>query len=87
MITKTVQVENPHGIHLRIAAKIVEISKQNQCRIDFNKNGLKASSRSIMELLILEATPKSSLTVTTTGKNEEQTLGAVEMLLMDGAGI
>lgn len=87
MITKTVKVEIPNGIHMRIAAKIVEISKQNKGRMDFYKNGIKADARSILELLTLEATYHSSLTITAEGQSEKKMVDDVTLLLMDGAGI
>lgn len=87
MITKTVKVEIPEGIHMRIAAKIVEILKQNKGRLEFYKNGIKADARSVLELLILEATYHSSVTVTAEGQNEEKMINDITLLLMDGAGI
>lgn len=81
--TKTIEINNPNGIHLRTAAKLVEIAKGNGCRIDFSIMDRKASATSVLDLLTLEATFKSSLTVTAEGPNEEKALKEVELLLRD----
>ena len=87
MITRTLKVENPHGIHMRVAAKIVEIAQKNRCRLDFFKNGVKASAESILDLLILGAGYQSRLQVSAEGANEKTAMEAIELLLTDGAGI
>ena len=35
MLKKTIQVQNPHGVHLRVAAKIVETSQKHKAKVTF----------------------------------------------------
>ena len=87
MLKKTIRVENPHGMYLRVAAKIVEASQKHDAKVTFYKDGKEASARSILELLVLEATPKSHITVVVDGEGEQAALDQIEMVLIDGAGI
>ena len=87
MITEQVKVENQHGIHMRVASRIVEIARENNCRIELYKDGVKADASSILELLILEATRNSTLTVVAMGENEGKSVNEIRLLLIDGAGI
>ncbi len=87
MLKKIITVENPHGMHLRVAAQVVQASREHKAKVTFYKDGKKASARSILELLILEATQKSKITVVADGEGEQEALKQIEIILIDGAGI
>ena len=87
MITKDIEIKAPHGLHLRVAAKIVEKTKDSQSKIVFYKDGQEANAASILELLLLGAVENSTMTVTVTGSDEEIAFKHVSEILMDGAGI
>lgn len=87
MQSKTITVQSPQGIHLRVAAKVVEVSRQHQSKVTFYKDGKKASAESILELLFLEATHKSQVTMVADGRDESGALEHIGLVLMDGAGI
>ncbi len=87
MLKKIITVENPHGMHLRVAAQVVEASQKHKAKVTFYKDGKKASAKSILELLILEATQKSEITVVADGEGEQEALNQIETVLIDGAGI
>lgn len=82
-----ITIQTPHGLHLRVAAKIVEASRQHKARVTFYKDGQEASAESIMELLVLAAAANSQVTVTADGEDEQQVVEQIGLVLMDGAGI
>ena len=87
MISKDIEVKARHGLHLRVAAKIVEMIKDSNTKITFSKDGLSADAKSILELLLLGAVEKSIIQVTVDGEDEEKTIENVSDILIDGAGI
>lgn len=87
MKSKVIRIQNPNGIHLRVAAKVVEASREHQSKITFYKDDKKASAQSILELVILEATHNSQITIEAEGQDEQKAIEKIEMLLIDGAGI
>ena len=87
MISKEIEIKAPHGLHLRVAAKIVKASKDSKAKVVFLKDGQTADASSILELLLLGAGEKSKIHVTVDGENEQQTIQDVSEILIDGAGI
>lgn len=87
MLSKIITVHNFHGMHLRVAAQVFQAARCHRAKITFYKDGKKASAQSILELLILEATPNSRITVVVEGQEERAALRHIEMIFMDGAGI
>jgi phosphocarrier protein HPr len=87
MITKEIEIKAPHGLHLRVAAKIVQSNKDPKTKIVFIKDGQTADASSILELLLLGAEEKSTIRVTVDGENEQKAIENVSEILIDGAGI
>lgn len=87
MLSKIITVRNPNGMHLRVAAQVVQTARRYKSKVTFYKDGKKASAQSILELLILEATEKSEITVVCEGEEEKEALNKIEVVLIDGAGI
>ena len=87
MISKEIEIKAPHGLHLRVAAKIVESNKGSKTRVTFLKDGQIADASSILELLLLGAGESSKIHVTADGDNEQKVIQDVTEILMDGAGI
>ena len=87
MISKEIVIKAPHGLHLRVAAKIVEANKDSKAKVVFFKDGQTADASSILELLLLGAGEKSVVQVTVDGEDEQKTIENVSEILIDGAGI
>ncbi len=87
MLSKIITVKNAHGMHLRMAALIVQTARRYKSTITFYQNGKQASAHSILELLILGARQKSQITVVSDGEEEKEALKKIEMVFIDGAGI
>jgi phosphocarrier protein HPr len=87
MISKEIEITAPHGLHLRVAAKIVQANKDSKAKIIFTKDGQTADAHSILELLLLGAGEHTKIQVTVDGDNEQKAIQDVEEILIDGAGI
>jgi phosphocarrier protein HPr len=87
MISKEIEIKAPHGLHLRVAAQIVQIHKDSKTKIVFLKDGQKADASSILELLLLGAGENSKIQVTADGEHEQKAIQDVSEILIDGAGI
>ena len=87
MISKEIEIRAPHGLHLRVAAQIVEANKDSKAKVIFLKDGQTADASSILELLLLEAGEHSKIQVTVDGEDEHKAIQDVSEILIDGAGI
>jgi len=87
MINKEIEIRTPHGLHLRVAAKIVKANKDSETKVIFIKDGQTADASSILELLLLGAGENSKIQVTVDGGNEQKAIQVFSEILIDGAGI
>mgnify|MGYP003395514304 FL=1 len=87
MQTTIVKVFYPHGLHLRMAARLVQKSKDFKSRIMFCKDCKFADGYSILQLLLLEATKDSQLRIVAVGEDEDKVIQELAYFFSDGAGI
>lgn len=87
MQTKTIKVLNSHGLHLRVAARIVQKNKNLKSRVVFCKDCAYADGCSVLQLLLLGATKDSELRVVVIGEDEQKAIEELSFLFSDGAGI
>jgi len=84
MISKNLTILNKLGLHARAAAKLVALSNNFKSEIIFVKDNKSADARSIMKLLMLSASKGSVLEVKITGKDQEEAMGSIEKLFLNG---
>ena len=88
MQTRDLVVANPNGLHMRVAARIVEIVRRHGAKVKFfGQNDQKADGNSIIELLTLGAEHGSQVRLEVNGPGEEQTARDLAEFFSDGAGI
>ena len=87
MIRREIEIRAPHGLHLRVAAKIVHANKGSKAKVIFLKDGQRADASSILDLLLLGAGENSKVQVTVDGEEEQKIIQNVVEILIDGAGI
>jgi phosphotransferase system HPr (HPr) family protein len=88
MVNKHLTVKIAEGLHFRAVAKILRISRQQQCSVVFQKiDGEKANAESFLEMLSLCSIAGTTLQVTIDGSNEHKTLTMIEEIFENGAGI
>ncbi len=78
--SRTLRIKNELGIHARPAALIVKTSNGYASEIVFEKDGNKASGKSIIGLLTIEGNPGSEVKVTATGADAMEAVAALEDL-------
>jgi phosphocarrier protein HPr len=82
--TATVQVVNPHGMHLRPADLFVRTAMRFQAKVCVTFEGQQVDGRSIVELLMLAARKGTQLTICTSGDDCEEALAALVQLVERG---
>jgi catabolite repression HPr-like protein len=65
------------GLHARRAVDLVKISNKYQSSILIKKDDLDADAKSIINIMTLEASYKSSLTIVVDGCDEDEALSAI----------
>ena len=81
--SQTLAVSCEHGIHLRIAAKIVTLAGTFQSAIWFSSHTRSANAKSILGMLELGLTEGAQVTITARGPDAEQAFGAIRALMED----
>jgi phosphocarrier protein len=84
MISKNLTILNKLGLHARAAAKLVALSNNFKSEIILVKDNKSADAKSIMKLLMLSASKGSVLEVKITGKDQEEAMGSIEELFLNG---
>lgn len=87
MVEKQVTVKNIEGLHLRPAARIVQLVKNFNAKILLYHNDKRADAQSILEVMSLGAVKGGKITVVATGPDEDEALRGLFELFSDGAGI
>lgn len=87
MQTKRIEIQSPHGLHMRVAAQVVRKSQRFKSKISIHKGDSKAEADSILGLLSLGAPKGTQIHIVAQGEDETKAVQAVSEILMDGAGI
>lgn len=88
MEERHVVIENPRGLHLRVAAEIVKLARENGAQVKLTRDGEKsACGDSVIELILLDAGQGATVKIEVTGGNEQNVATKISDLFSDGAGI
>ena len=77
----TALITNKRGLHARASAKLVEAAARFQSEITIVKDGQRVNARSIMGLMMLAASPGTSLGVEAEGPDAAEAMTAVLALI------
>lgn len=80
-LTREFTILNKFGIHARPAALLVKTLSRFQCDVTIERDGMKASGKSIMSLLTLEGYQGAVLKVTATGPDAAEAMEAIAELI------
>ena len=81
-ITRTVIIANQRGLHARAAAKFVKVAGRYDAEVTVQRNGMAVGGQSIMGLMMLAASPGTSITLIATGPDASAAIGALEELVI-----
>lgn len=87
MEIRKVKINNPGGIHLRVAARIVQVARQFKSKIYLARNSKLADSGSILDIFGLVTRRGDEIALIAEGEDEQDALKRVAELFEDGAGI
>lgn len=82
-----VVVQNEHGIHARVAMKILDKSKMLDSTITLCNGCVKADGCSMLELLLLGARKGAEIKSVVNGGDEEKNIKLIAELFTEGSGI
>lgn len=75
--TRTAKVGNPKGLHMRPALLVVQLASKFQSQIEIQKDSLKVSARSVLDVMTLAATNGSALVITARGGDAQEAVDAL----------
>ncbi len=76
-----VDISNKRGLHARAAAKFVSLAGQFHADVSVSRNGAVVSGKSIMGLMMLAASPGSSIEILASGPDADQAVAALVQLV------
>jgi len=86
MRQRDVEVVNKLGLHARASAKLTQVAGQFQSEIWLTRNGRRVNGKSIMGVMMLAANKGSTLSIETSGADEEAAIDALTQLIHDKFG-
>jgi phosphotransferase system HPr (HPr) family protein len=85
-VRRTFRIINQLGLHARAASALSKLASSFASEIQIEKDGQRARSSSVIELLLLCGQPGSEITVVAAGADAEQAVTAIEALVRDRFG-
>ncbi|HUF16483.1 MAG TPA: HPr family phosphocarrier protein [Thermoanaerobaculia bacterium] len=83
MINKDIEIINRLGLHARAAAKLVQTAARYASEIKVKKGDEEADGKSILGVLLLAAGKGTVITVTASGKDEQEAVDAIQSLIVN----
>lgn len=80
-ITREIEIVNKRGLHARASARFVQLVSGYDAQVRVEKDGLTVDGGSILDLMMLAATPGCCITVTATGRQAGDVIAAIEDLV------
>jgi phosphocarrier protein HPr len=86
LVSRTLNVINMRGLHARASAKFVQLVSGYDAEVQVEKDGMSVGGTSIMGLMMLAASPGTSINVSATGPQALEVMDALAALLADKFG-
>ena len=84
--SRELPIINKRGLHARASAKFVQMVEGFDATITVSKDGMTVGGTSIMGLMMLAASPGSSVVVSATGNQAAEALDALDQLIQNKFG-
>ncbi|MGO7426816.1 HPr family phosphocarrier protein [Rhizobium ruizarguesonis] len=85
-LSRELLIINKRGLHARASAKFVQMVETFDAAITVSKDGMTVGGTSIMGLMMLAASPGSSVMVSASGSHAEEALEALDQLIQNRFG-
>ena len=86
MAKTVVTIENELGLHARPAALLVQLANKFKSEIYIRKDGQRTNGKSILGIMLLEATKGSKLDIVARGSDAREAVEAVAELIKNKFG-
>jgi phosphocarrier protein len=83
VIEREAKIQNKLGLHARAASKFVGLAQRFAATITVNNGAQTANGKSIMSMMILQATCGTTINICTDGEDEQQALEQIIALIDD----
>ena len=87
MLVKKIGINDPLGLHLRVAAQLAKTASNYKCKITVKNHNGHANGKSILNLLALSAIAGSELTIILEGVDASAAWNAIDHLFHDTLGV
>ncbi len=85
-LSRELLIINKRGLHARASDKFVQMVETFDAAITVSKDGMTVGGTSIMGLMMLAASPGSSVVVSASGSQAEEALEALDQLIQNRFG-
>ncbi|MBY3246562.1 HPr family phosphocarrier protein [Rhizobium laguerreae] len=85
-LSRELLIINKRGLHARASAKFVQMVETFDAAITVSKDGMTVGGTSIMGLMMLAASPGSSVVVSASGSQAVEALEALDQLIQNRFG-
>ena len=85
-VSKELLIINKRGLHARASAKFVQTVDGYDAEVTVSKDGMTVGGTSIMGLMMLAASPGTSILVSASGKQAAEALEALDELIRNRFG-
>ena len=76
-------IKNKLGLHARASAKLSQLASKYPCEVSLSRNGRKVNAKSIMGVMMLAAAKGTTITIETSGEQEQEAISAIQTLIDD----
>jgi len=81
-----VEIVNKLGLHARASAKLTQLAARYQSEVWLSRNGRRVNAKSIMGVMMLAAARGTTVTIETSGPDEQEAMTALLELIKDKFG-
>ena len=81
-----VEIINKLGLHARASAKLTQLAGKYQAEVWMTRNGRRVNAKSIMGVMMLAAAKGTTVTIETSGADEDEAMAALLELIRDKFG-
>jgi len=86
MLQRDVEIMNKLGLHARPSAKLTQLASKYKSDVFMARNGRRINAKSIMGVMMLAAAKGSTVTLETSGEDEQEAIDALAELITSGFG-
>ena len=85
-LVRQFDIVNKRGLHARASAKFVQLAESFDADITVAKDGMSVGGTSIMDLMMLAASPGCRISVSASGPDAERAIDALDALITNRFG-